>query len=107
MKFIVRDFYNAKVAILNCGDKFSMGPLECAFAVNKLIKPKTAIPTHIRETATTSGVVVVDLGPPAKGVKTQAFIDAVRRRTDVIVPLSGVEISCDHRGRCTQDPSGF
>ena len=26
MKHIVRDFYDAKVAILNCGDKFSMGP---------------------------------------------------------------------------------
>ncbi len=94
MKFIVRDFYDAKVAILNCGDKFSMGPVECAFAVNKLIQPETAIPSHIRETATKKGKVV-------KGTKTQTFIDEVDG-ANVIVPLSGVEIKCNKDGNCKQ-----
>jgi L-ascorbate metabolism protein UlaG (beta-lactamase superfamily) len=93
MRFVVRDFYKARVALLNCGDKFSMGPLECAFAVNKLVKPKTSIPTHIREEATVGGVVV-------GGSKTETFIDAAKR--NVIVPLSGTPIMCNSKGRCTQ-----
>ncbi|MFQ5683802.1 MAG: MBL fold metallo-hydrolase [Candidatus Binatia bacterium] len=93
MKFI-SDFYKVNLAILHIGDIFSMGPDEGAFATNKLIKPKTVIPQHANEVATTGGVVNPD-------TRTERFINQVKRRTKVIVPLSGVPISCDGKGRCT------
>jgi len=100
MKYAVANFYNAKVALMNCGDKFSMGPPECAYAVNALIKPRTAIPTHIREAATTGGNAVTN--GVVTGAKTLAFIAAVGG-ANVIVPLSGVEISCNGIGNCSQE----
>ena len=94
MATIVNGFYGAKVAILNCGDIFSMGPEECAFAVNVLIEPKTAIASHMNEEATKKGKVI-------GGTRTQTFIDEVDR-AKVIVPRSGVQIKCDKDGNCKQ-----
>lgn len=95
MKHIVRDYYNAKVAIVNMGDIFSMGPEEAAFAVNKLIKPRTTIPTHANQGSTSGGIVV-------PGSRVETFTNLIKK-AKVIVPLSGVAIRCNGNGRCTQD----
>lgn len=71
-----------------------MGPLEAAFAVNKLIKPKSVIPTHANQVSTTDGAVNL-------GTRLELFISEVKK-AKVIVPLSGVPISCDGKGKCTQ-----
>jgi L-ascorbate metabolism protein UlaG (beta-lactamase superfamily) len=84
-------YYKVNLAIVHIGDIFTMGPDEAAFAVNELIKPRSVIPTHANEVATTGGVV-------NKGTRTERFIRESRKR--VIVPLSGVPIYCDGRGRC-------
>ena len=96
MAMVVRDFYKARVAVVNMGDIFSMGPEEAAFAVNKLIKPKTVIPSHANQASTTGGVV-------NGGTRLDTFINLVNK-AKVIVPLSGVPITCDGKGKCTQGP---
>lgn len=94
MAHIVRDYYGANVAIVNMGDTFSMGPEEAAFAVDKLIKPRTVIASHANEEATSGGKVLA-------GTKTARFINLVED-AKVFASLSGVPIECDSRGRCTQ-----
>lgn len=84
-------YYEVNLAIVHIGDIFTMGPDEAAFAVNRLIKPRSVIPTHANEVATTDGEVNA-------GTRTERFIQKSRR--SVIVPLSGVPIFCDGRGRC-------
>ena len=87
-------FYKVNLAIPHIGDIFTMGPLEAAFAVNKLIKPKTVIPTHANQVSTTGG----EVNP---GTRLELFIDEIKK-AKVIVPLSDVPISCNGKGKCTQ-----
>ncbi len=92
-------FYRPNLAVVHMGDVFTMGPDEAAFAVNHLIRPKTAIPEHANQVSTSGGAV-------NPGTRVERFIDQVRH-AKVIVPLSGVPISCDGEGHCTQcDPGG-
>lgn len=88
------DFYGVDLAIMHIGDIFTMGPDEAAFAVNTLIKPTSVIPTHVNEIATSGGVVT-------PGTKTARFINQVNS-AKIFVPLSGVPISCDGDGKCSQ-----
>ena len=86
-------FYKVNLAVVHMGDLFTMGPDEAAFAVNELIKPKTVIPEHANQVSTSSGGVVT-------GTRVERFISQVNN-AKVIVPLSGVPISCDGEGNCT------
>ena len=87
-------FYKPNLAIVHMGDLFTMGPDEAAFAVNRLIKPRTVIPEHANQVSTSGGVVV-------PGTRLERFISLLQ---DVVpsVPLSGVPIFCDGNGECTQ-----
>ncbi len=89
-------FYKPNLAVVHMGDLFTMGPDEAAFAVNHLIKPHTVIPEHANQVSTSGGVV-------SAGTRVERFISEVRH-AKVIVPLSGVPISCDGEGHCTQEP---
>jgi len=92
MNTVVRQFYGPKLAVINMGDIFSLGPEEAAFAVNHLIKPESVIPSHANEQATSSGVVL-------SGTKTQKFIDLVGANK-VHVPLSSVTMEFNSHGKC-------
>ncbi len=92
MDTIVRQYYGAKLAVINIGDVFSTGPEEAAFAVKQLIKPESVIPSHANEAATSGGVV-------QPGTKTQKFIDLVGA-SRVHVPLSGVTMEFNKNGKC-------
>lgn len=87
-------FYDVNLFIPHIGDIFTMGPDEAAFATNKLVKPKTVIPQHANQVSTTGGSVNA-------GTRLESFIDQVKK-AKVIVPLSGVPISCNGKGKCTQ-----
>ena len=89
------EFYKVNLAIVHIGNIFTMGPDEAAFAVNRLIKPRTVIAHHANEVATAGGKV-------QPGTRTERFINQVKGRTKVVVPLSGVPISCDGNGNCGQ-----
>lgn len=91
-------FYGVNMTIIHMGDLFTMGPDEAAFAVNTLIRPRTAIAAHANEAATLGGKV-------RAGTRTERFIKRVNRNTRVIVPLSGVKIRCKGSGHCRQDKS--
>ena len=98
MRDIVHDFYGANLAVVHLGSTFGMGPEEGAFAVNNLIKPKSVIVTHVNEAATgevTPGVV-------NSGSKTEKFLNLLNKTTKGFAPLSGVPISCNGKGKCTQ-----
>ena len=88
-----REFYKPNLAIPHLDGIFTMGPNEAAFAVRRLIRPVTVIPEHVNQVSTAGGVVV-------PGMRLDAFIKKVHR-TKIVVPLSGLPISCDGKGNCT------
>ena len=89
---VVRQYYNAKLVVINIGDNFTTGPTEAAWVVNNLIKPASAIPSHANQPSTRGGKVI-------DGTRTAAFIEAVS--VSVHVPLSGRTMSFDSGGKCT------
>ncbi len=96
-------FYKPNLAVVHGGDLFTMGPDEAAFAVKRLIKPRTVIPEHFNQVSTSGGKVIA-------GTRVERFIqdlnasdsddDHDNSKPRVIVPLSGVTISCDGHGNC-------
>ena len=89
---VVRDHYQAKLAVMNIGDGFSTGPREAAFVINDLVKPASVIASHANEVGTVGGKV-------RPGSKTETFMKAVT--VPVHVPLSGRTMEFDGGGRCT------
>src|SRR6266852_6707571 len=67
MSVVVRNEYRADLAVINIGDVFTTGPEEAAFAVNELVRPKSVIPSHANEVATSGGKVI-------PGTKTAKFL---------------------------------
>ncbi|CAN7372935.1 MBL fold metallo-hydrolase [Acidovorax sp. LjRoot118] len=88
---VVRDYYKAKLAVMNIGDGFSTGPAEAAYVINELVKPASVIASHVNEVGTVDGMV-------RPGSKTEAFIKA--SRVPVIVPLSGRTMEFTAAGNC-------
>jgi len=89
---IVRDYYHAKLVVMNIGDGFSTGPAEAAYVINDLVKPNSVIASHANEAGTEGGKV-------RAGTKTEAFIKATK--VPVHVPLSGKMMEFDKNGKCT------
>jgi L-ascorbate metabolism protein UlaG (beta-lactamase superfamily) len=89
-------FYGVNLAVVHGGDLFTMGPDEAAFAVNQLIKPRSVIPEHFNQISTTKGKVNT-------GTRLERFQQQLKGKAQsrVIVPLSGVPISCDGQGNCS------
>ncbi len=88
---VVRGHYGAELAVINIGDTFTTGPMEAAYVVNKLVKPKSVIASHANEEATKDGKVIA-------GTRTETFINAANM--PVHVPLSGMTMSFDANGKC-------
>jgi hypothetical protein len=98
MDLIVRRYYKPTVAVINMGDTATMGPDEAAFAIKELIRPRTIIPSHANEAATTGG----EVNP---GTRVDRFIQQLRipshdARFSVVLPLSDKKIECDGSGDC-------
>ena len=92
MEFVVQKHYHAKLAVINFGDGFTIGPVEAAYVVNELVKPATVIASHANEVGTVMGKV-------RPGSKTEAFIKGVK--VPVHVPLSGKTMEFDGNAKCT------
>jgi L-ascorbate metabolism protein UlaG (beta-lactamase superfamily) len=93
------EYYKVNLAVVHTDGVYVMGPEEAAYAVDHLIKPRTVIPEHTNQASTSSGAVI-------QGTRLQYFMNAVHH-AKVIVPLSGVPISCDGEGNCSsQFPAG-
>jgi L-ascorbate metabolism protein UlaG (beta-lactamase superfamily) len=87
----VRDYYHAKLAVMNMGDGFSTGPAEAAYVINQLVKPASVIPSHSNEVSTVGGKV-------RPGSKAEAFIRAVK--VPSYLPLSGHTLEFNAAGKC-------
>jgi L-ascorbate metabolism protein UlaG (beta-lactamase superfamily) len=91
MERVVRDYYQANLAVINIGDGFTIGPAEAAYVVNDLVKPESVIASHANEVGTVQGKV-------RAGSKTEAFLKAVKVKA--YVPLSGKTMEFDGHGKC-------
>jgi L-ascorbate metabolism protein UlaG (beta-lactamase superfamily) len=91
-ELVVRNHYNAKLAVMNIGDGFTTGPVEAAYVINDLVKPASVIASHANEVGTVGGKA-------RPGSKTEAFVKAVR--VPVHIPLSGKTMEFDAAGKCT------
>ncbi len=91
-ELVVRNHYNAKLAVMNIGDGVTTGPAEAAYVINQLVKPASVIPSHANEVGTVGGKV-------RPGSKTEAFARAVQ--VPVHLPLSGKTMEFDGAGKCT------
>lgn len=90
---VVRQHYQAKLAVMNIGDTYTTGPKEAAFVVNELIKPNAAIASHANEAATKNGKVVA-------GTRTDTFVKATK--VPVYIPLSGRTMEFNKQGKCVK-----
>lgn len=88
---VVRDYYGAKLAVINIGDTFTTGPKEAAYVVNELVKPASVIASHANEEATKDGKVIA-------GTRTDIFRKAAKM--PVHIPLSGRTMEFDGDGNC-------
>ena len=91
-ELVVRNHYNAKLAVMNIGDGFTTGPAEAAYVINELVKPASVIASHANEVGTVGGKV-------RPGSKTEAFVKA--SKVPVVIPLSGKTMEFDAGGKCT------
>lgn len=91
-EIVVRNLYQAKLAVMNMGDGFTTGPAEASYVINELVKPASVIASHANEVGTVGGKV-------RPGSKTEAFVKAVK--VPVHVPLSGKTMEFDAAGKCT------
>lgn len=92
-KTVVGDYYKPKLVVINIGDTFTTGPKEAAWVVNKLVKPNSVIASHANQPSTKGGKVI-------EGTKVDRFIQM--SNMPVHVPLSGVTMSFDKKGLCTE-----
>ncbi len=89
---VVRDYYDAKLVVMNIGDTFTTGPREAAWVVNKLIKPASVIASHANQPSTAGGKVIA-------GTRAELFSKLVKAK--VHLPLSGRTMSFNGKGKCT------
>jgi L-ascorbate metabolism protein UlaG (beta-lactamase superfamily) len=87
----IRDYYHAKLAVMNIGDGFTTGPAEAAYVINELVQPASVIPSHVNEEGTVGGKA-------RPGSKTEAFMKAVK--VPAYLPLSGKTMAFDAAGKC-------
>jgi L-ascorbate metabolism protein UlaG (beta-lactamase superfamily) len=93
MRTIIRNYYHPHLMVVNISDTATLGPDEGAFAVSRLVKPQTVIPSHINEAATSSGA--------PSGERMQRFLDQISGSgVSVVLPLSGVTREFDGSGNC-------
>ena len=93
MKTIIRKYYQPNLMVANISDTATLGPDEGAFVAQQLVKPRTVIPSHINEAATSGGA--------AAGQRMQRFIqDLAGTDIAVVLPLSERVLQLDGSGNC-------
>lgn len=101
MRQVISKFYKPNLMVINIGPggpgPTSLGALDAANVVRDLVRPKTVMPSHVQEQATSGGAV-------RGGTWTEAFARNMRDFTTTVLPLSGVTLTFDGEGRCIGCP---
>jgi hypothetical protein len=93
METIISRYYHPNLVVLNMSDTVTLGPNEAIFMMKRLIRPRSVMPSHVNEQATSGGAI-------RAGTRVDLFQVFVRDYVDVVVPLSEVTRSFDGSGRC-------
>jgi L-ascorbate metabolism protein UlaG (beta-lactamase superfamily) len=90
---IIARFYKANLMVINMSDQVTFGPREAAFVTRELVRPRTVMPSHVNEAATSGGQIVA-------GTRVALFESLLRRDVALVLPLSNVTRAFDGEGRC-------
>ena len=90
---IIARFYKANLMVINMSDQVTFGPREAAFVTRELVRPRTVMPSHVNEAATSGGQIVA-------GTRVALFESLLRRDVGLVLPLSDVTRAFDGDGRC-------
>src|SRR6185295_12822242 len=93
MESIIARFYHPNLVVLNMSDTVTLGPNEAFFMIKSLVRPRTVMPSHVNEQATSGGVI-------RGGTRVDLFQRLIRDYADVVVPASDVTRSFDGSGNC-------
>ena len=88
---VVRGHYAVSLAVMNIGDTYTTGPLEAAYVVNELVRPKAVIASHANEASTKQGKLI-------PGTRADTFTRATQ--VPVYLPLSGRTMEFDQQAKC-------
>ena len=92
---IIARFYKANLMVINMSDQVTFGPREAAFVTRELVRPRTVMPSHVNEAATSGGQIVA-------GTRVALFQSLLRRDVALVLPLSNVTRMFDGEGRCVE-----
>jgi len=93
METIISHYYHPTLVVLNMSDTVTLGPNEAIFMMKSLIRPRSVMPSHVNEQATSGGAI-------RSGTRVDLFQRFVRDSVDVVVPVSDVARRFDGSGRC-------
>ncbi len=93
METIISRYYHPTLVVLNMSDTVTLGPNEAIFMMKSLIRPRSVMPSHVNEQATSGGAI-------RSGTRVDLFQRFVRDSVDVVVPVSDVARRFDGSGRC-------
>ena len=93
METIISRYYHPSLVVLNMSDTVTLGPNEAIYMMKSLIRPRSVMPSHVNEQATSGGAI-------RGGTRVDLFQLSVRDYVDVVVPVSDVTRSFDGSGRC-------
>ena len=92
---IIARFYKANLMVINMSDQVTFGPREAAFVTRELVRPRTVMPSHVNEAATSGGQIVA-------GTRVALFQSLLRHDVALVLPLSDVTRTFDGEGRCVE-----
>jgi L-ascorbate metabolism protein UlaG (beta-lactamase superfamily) len=93
MDTIINRFYRPTLVVINMSDTATLGPTEAAYVIRTLVRPRSVMPTHVNEEATSGGTI-------RAGTRVDVFSNLVRSAADVVLPLSDLTRTFDVLGRC-------
>jgi L-ascorbate metabolism protein UlaG (beta-lactamase superfamily) len=98
---VIAKFHRPNLMVINIGPggngPTALGPDDAVTIVQHLVRPKTVLPSHVGEQATSGGLV-------RSGTRTEWFVRYAKAFAEVVVPISDVTLAFDGEGRCIGCP---
>ena len=90
---VIARFYEANLMVVNMSDQVTFGPREAAFVTRELVRPRTVMPSHVNEAATSGGHITA-------GTRVALFQSLLHSDAALVLPLSDITRAFDGQGRC-------